>query len=186
MVPPLRVWGEHHPKAFSFGSTTDVLFPGYGASNTNTNKQTHTQIKRGNKKHPSAPQPPFKPSKPWYLGITDTGEKHGQTGRGALRWPLRKNGMTLIFPGLTTNAPQIKSLLFAVTFPFPSSLREIMPSFLRRPWQAILHQNKRPSSGVTKSQYGQLVHVLEASHSNCFATVVHAARYGEPELGHFD
>lgn len=49
-----------------------------------------------------------------------------------------KNGMTLIFPGLTTNAPQIKSLLFAVTFPFPSSLREISSSFLRRPWQAIL------------------------------------------------
>lgn len=70
-----------------------------------------------------------------------------------------ENGMTLIFPGHTTNAPQIKSLLFTVTFPFPSFLREIFPPVAAVSVTGDPLQNKRPSSRVTQSQYGRLVRV---------------------------
>lgn len=63
-------------------------------------------------------------------------------------WPNRKRRPAMTSPekmgwlwyslGSQQTLLQIKSLLFTVTFRFPSSLREISPSFLRRPWQVIL------------------------------------------------
>lgn len=67
--------------------------------------------------------------------------------------------MTLIFPGHTTNGTQIKNLLFTMTFPFPSFLREIFPPSTAISVTGYPLQNKRPSSRVTQSQYGRLVRV---------------------------
>lgn len=44
-----------------------------------------------------------------------------------------------------------------MTFPFPSFLREIFPPFTAISVTGYPLQNKRPSSRVTQSQYGQLV-----------------------------
>lgn len=65
--------------------------------------------------------------------------------------------MTLIFPGHTTNGTQIKSLLFTMTFPFPSFLWEIFPPSTAISVTGYPLQNKRPSGRVTQSQYGRLV-----------------------------
>lgn len=80
-------------------------------------------------------------------------------------WPNRKaapadlarNGLTLIFPKHTTNAAPIKSLLFTVTFFYPSFLGEIFPPSPGISVTGHPLQNKRPSSAVTQSQYGRLV-----------------------------
>lgn len=79
-----------------------------------------------------------------------------QTGRLPCS-DLSRNSLTLIFPEHTTNATQIKSLLFTVTFFFPSFLREIFPPSPGMSVTGYPLQNKRPSSAVTQSQYGRLV-----------------------------
>lgn len=94
---------------------------------------------------------------PGYLGITTIEESSGQT---TLPWSdLTRNGITLIFPGHTIQGAQIKSFLFTMTFPLPSSLREICPPTAAISVTGYPHQNKRPSGRVTQSQYGRLVHV---------------------------
>lgn len=83
-------------------------------------------------------------------------ERAGETGRLPRSDPAG-NGLTLIFPEHTTNAAPIKSLLFTVTFFFPSFLGEIFPPSPGISVTGYPLQNKRPSSAVTQSQYGRLV-----------------------------
>lgn len=99
---------------------------------------------------------PFLPPLGAVLGATNANVKRGQTGR-LHRSDLAGNGLTLIFPKLTTNAAPIKSLLFTVTFFFPSFLGEIFPPSPGISVTGHPLQNKRPSSAVTQSQYGRLV-----------------------------
>lgn len=111
----------------------------------------YTKGKRG-KKNKSFLLLPIK----GYLGTMNTNGRSGQTGR--LPWSdLARTSLTLIFPEHTTNATQIKSLLFTVTFFFPSFLGEIFPPSPGISVTGYPLQNKRPSSAVTQSQYGRLV-----------------------------
>ena len=104
---------------------------------------------------------------PGYLGITNTEQSSGQTGRPP-RSDLTRNGTSLIFPGHMTRGTQIKSLLFTVTFPFsPSLLGEIFaPSAAVGADRPSPPKQKKPSGRVTQSQYGRLVLCLKASHRN--------------------
>lgn len=100
----------------------------------------------------SPPPPPLK----GYLGTTSTNGESGRSRKAAPSDPAG-NGLTLIFPEHTTNAAPIKSLLFTVTFFFPSFLGEIFPPLPGISVTGYPLQNKRPSSAVTQSQYGRLV-----------------------------
>lgn len=93
---------------------------------------------------------------PLLWGVAGATTTDGQTGR-LPRSDLARNGLTLIFPKHTTNAAPIKSLLFTVTFFYPSFLGEIFPPSPGISVTGHPLQNKRPSSAVTQSQYGRLV-----------------------------
>lgn len=97
----------------------------------------------------------FKAHQTWQFRHHKHRRESGRPG-GLPRADLTRDGMALIFPGHTTNGTQIKSLLFTVTFPFPSFLREIFPPSAAISLTGYPLQNKRPSSGVTQSQYGRL------------------------------
>lgn len=64
---------------------------------------------------------------------------------------LSSNGMTLIFPERMTRGTRIKSLLFTMTFPFQSSLQEILGGSTAIALTGHPHRNKRPSRSDTKS-----------------------------------
>lgn len=100
----------------------------------------------------------FKAYQTWLFRHHKHRRESGQPG-GLPRADLTRDGMALIFPGHTTNGTQIKSLLFTVTFLCPSFLREIFPPSAAISVTGYPLQNKRPSSGVTQSQYGRLVRV---------------------------
>ena len=164
-LPSLRKW-QHH-KASSFSSTFDISLCSLTHIIKGKSVKQNAILLHNFPK--SSPSRVFKASQTWK-------ERSGQTGK-LPRSDLTRNGMTLIFPGHTTVATQIKSFLFTVTFPFPSFLREIFPPSAAisvtgypRPKQKAKWWGDTKSIWVTRSR-------LNMSHCNLCVIVVYVSKH---------